>query len=227
MKTISTLKKIIAYEVRKLYWNLMSSEWDNYLDQTGYGQELLDKAEYLRNQFVKNNLSAIDIGCGTGSFSFALALKGFSVTGMDYADLMLRKALLKQRRLKTLNTCFMKADINNNFHFQGTFDLIVCMHTFYTIEDKALFIALASAACNPGGCLYLVIKKKETQANKPIRRSGLKGKILNIIKTIIFSGGRFSLDEIKEMIRIIESGCFKMIEIKEGARNISLLFKKI
>lgn len=227
MKRLNSYKRIIRYRVRKIYWNLISSEWDNYLDQTGYGHELQEKAEYLRNQCGEIIPSAIDIGCGTGSFSFALASKGFHVTGIDYSDMMLKKALQKRERLNSANTSFFKADINNCFHFPGLFDLIVCMHTFYAIEDKELFITQAAAACNPEGRLYLVIKKKGNKSNKSLRKPSLKGRILNTIKPMLFPGGRFSMNELKEMVHMIESGCFRMIDIKESARNISLLFRKI
>lgn len=79
-------------------------------------------------KLVKENLSllgdpakktVLDIGCGTGAFTFALAQHGFNTTGTDISGAMMRKAREK-------NLICVKGDITAGLPFDDNSFDIVC-----------------------------------------------------------------------------------------------------
>src|SRR5882724_778740 len=72
--------------------------------------------------------SFLELGCGTGRLAFALAERGFTVTGVDIAPAMLAQAAAKQadaepelaRRVE-----FKRADMTV-LDLKRTFDAVIC-----------------------------------------------------------------------------------------------------
>ena len=87
------------------------------------------------------NISVLDVGCGTGRYSIALALKGISrALGIDFAQNMIDEAKQLARQFKVDDICefmavdFMKMDIG------GTFDHVFAMGVLDYIEDPVPFV---------------------------------------------------------------------------------------
>jgi len=87
------------------------------------------------------NNSVLDVGCGTGRYSIALALKGIKkATGVDFAANMIEGANHLARKYKVDTTCeFLIADFMQQ-EFEGLFDHVFAMGVLDYIEDPALFV---------------------------------------------------------------------------------------
>src|SRR5580698_8158547 len=66
---------------------------------------------FLENIFSKHNVrSVLDVACGTGRHSIALAKSGYDVTGIDYADELLKVA---RSKAGMPNLTFIQQDVAN------------------------------------------------------------------------------------------------------------------
>lgn len=70
----------------------------------------------------------LDVGCGTGQLSCLLGMRGRSVTGVDFSEGSLRKALGLRERLGLSNVEFRREDVHQIRRPPGTepFDFILC-----------------------------------------------------------------------------------------------------
>ncbi len=73
--------------------------------------------EHLFKKFHKKGKvrKVLDIGCGTGNYAFVFAKRGYSVTGIDLSENMIRvaKEKLARRRRASSNPRFFKMDMRN------------------------------------------------------------------------------------------------------------------
>ena len=99
---------------------------------------------------------ALDLGCGTGTSSLALARAGWDVIGVDFASLAIYKA---RRKAKTagLRVKFLKADVTRLPHFGHPFDLVLDIGCFHglTAEGKAAYISQLERLLAPSGYWFL------------------------------------------------------------------------
>ena len=73
----------------KEFFRLAADQYDEEIFTQGTEQEVAFLIEQLK---LPKGASILDVGCGTGRHSVALALHGFAVTGIDLSDDMLEKA---------------------------------------------------------------------------------------------------------------------------------------
>jgi len=69
--------------------------------------------------------AALDLCCGPGRFSIALAERGFSVTGVDRTKYLLQKARLRARAAK-ISVEWVQKDMRN-FVRPGAYDFVLSM----------------------------------------------------------------------------------------------------
>lgn len=124
--------------------------------------------------------SILDIACGTGLHSKNLSEKGYSMTGVDLSDEMIRKA--KEQKIQNANF-----SVGNmcNFDLQKKFDCAVCMFASigYVTENKnvAAIFKTARAHVKSGG-LYVfdcwnglaVMHEPPISRTKHVEADGLK-----------------------------------------------------
>jgi ubiquinone/menaquinone biosynthesis C-methylase UbiE len=87
------------------------------------------------------NQSVLDVGCGTGRYSIALALKGIKkALGIDFAQNMIDEANHLARQLKVDHIChFVRADFVQ-MNVDETFDHVFAMGVFDYIADPVPFV---------------------------------------------------------------------------------------
>lgn len=108
-------------------------------------------------------MSALDLCCGPGRCTIALAKKGFSVTGVDRTKYLLNKAREKSKAAKT-EIQWVQQDMRH-FVSPEAFDLVISMFTSFGYFDnkaddlivlKNIFTSLRSG----GTCLIDVLGKE-------------------------------------------------------------------
>ena len=89
-----------------------------------YGQDVLNLIE------TKNVKDVIDLGCGTGTLTKALAEKNFNVIGFDASEEMLEKARKNYPEIK-----FIQADATN-FKIENKVDVVFSNAVLHWIEKS-------------------------------------------------------------------------------------------
>ncbi|MDD5598807.1 MAG: class I SAM-dependent methyltransferase, partial [Victivallaceae bacterium] len=150
------MKEEVNYNAADFY-NDLSADYD---EMFGFEKDLDAAGKFIaglkkRFQFE----SALDIGCGTGSFTLALARGGSKATGMDLSAGMLEKAR-KNSLAYGLAIDFVNSGMDEMLSFvSGKFDLILCMgNTLPHLSGKAALDSLLTACgklSSPGGHLVL------------------------------------------------------------------------
>lgn len=112
------------------------------------------RTEYIKQFISLGTQSIIDIGCGGGLFSEALAAEGAKVTGIDMSEASLKVARLhlKESGLKVAylqQTAEDYAKCNNNIH-----DIVCCMELLEHVPDPELLIKACFTIAKPNGWLF-------------------------------------------------------------------------
>ncbi len=95
---------------------------------------------------------ALDLGCGTGTSSIALAQSGWSVTGVDFIARAVKKARLRAAAAK-VSVDFRIADVARLPAFPQPFDLVLDVGCFHGLPPsaKSLYLDRLEALLAPHG----------------------------------------------------------------------------
>ncbi|NOX26935.1 MAG: bifunctional 2-polyprenyl-6-hydroxyphenol methylase/3-demethylubiquinol 3-O-methyltransferase UbiG [Gammaproteobacteria bacterium] len=113
----------------------------------------------VRLRFIEQHVSltnkrALDIGCGGGILSEALASQGANVTGIDMASAPLSVAKLHLLESK-LNVDYQQITAEEFAQLHShQFDVITCMELLEHVPDPALLVQACALALKPKGDLF-------------------------------------------------------------------------
>jgi len=153
---------IKAMEIKRKTGNIYGNLWSKFSFR-----DLADGAyNILHERFVKNNFDAsflkgkraIDIGCGSGRYTFALKKLGCnSVVGVDYGDkgLKIAKATLKKTKISGIK--FLKRNVLEIPFSKETFDFVFCNGVLHHTEDMEHGIGEMIRIAKKGGKLWLYL----------------------------------------------------------------------
>lgn len=102
----------------------------------------------------------LDIGCGVGTFTLPLALRGASVTALDISENMLKRLLLEARnmkidKVKTFRSSWKRVNIRK-ISFEKAFDVVlVALSTAVETEGDILKME----KCSREWCVYIATGK--------------------------------------------------------------------
>ncbi|MFN3704765.1 MAG: class I SAM-dependent methyltransferase [Thermoflexales bacterium] len=101
---------------------------------------------------------ALDLGCGTGTHAIALAQRGWTVTGVDFAWPALRQAARKARAAGVRIT-WLWDDVTRLREVRGHFDLILDIGCFFSLDaaDKQRYAQRVRELLAKGGTLLLYV----------------------------------------------------------------------
>ncbi len=91
----------------------------------------------------------LDLGCGTGRYSVALAKKGAIVTAVDFSKEMIAVARKKAKQSK-VKIDFRNIDLKKGFP-EGDYDIILSMLVLGHFKKTALLFSKISKAIKPNG----------------------------------------------------------------------------
>jgi ubiquinone/menaquinone biosynthesis C-methylase UbiE len=95
--------------------------------------------------------SVLDVGCGTGSYTAALAERGWDATGVDISEDMLRRA-------RARGVTAVQADATSLPFGDESFDAAVSVFTNTDVDDLAAFVGEIARVLRPGAPLvYLAV----------------------------------------------------------------------
>jgi 2-polyprenyl-3-methyl-5-hydroxy-6-metoxy-1,4-benzoquinol methylase len=110
------------------------------------------------HSFLLRHLSAkcesvLEIGCGTGAFSRALARRAKHVTAIDLSSEMIRVARSRSHQFPQID--FEAADVMRREFPPETFDCIATIATLHHVPTRAVLLKLKNAL-RPGGVLLVL-----------------------------------------------------------------------
>ncbi|MBS0516174.1 MAG: bifunctional 2-polyprenyl-6-hydroxyphenol methylase/3-demethylubiquinol 3-O-methyltransferase UbiG [Proteobacteria bacterium] len=134
---------------------LAASWWD----PQGESRPLHDlnpvRLNYVAKRVALNGARVLDVGCGGGLLSEALAAAGAQVTGIDLAPRVLDVARLHLHE-SNLQVDYREVSVESLAQgLPAAFDAITCMEMLEHVPDPGSVIAACAMLLKPGGRLFL------------------------------------------------------------------------
>jgi 2-polyprenyl-6-hydroxyphenyl methylase/3-demethylubiquinone-9 3-methyltransferase len=110
---------------------------------------------WIKSLCPLDNLKVLDVGCGGGVLSDAMARSGAKVTGIDLAAKALRVAQLHALEAQTPNVDYREVSAEALAQEQaGTFDVVTCMEMLEHVPDPASIVRACAELVKPGGWVF-------------------------------------------------------------------------
>ncbi|MBN8727612.1 MAG: bifunctional 2-polyprenyl-6-hydroxyphenol methylase/3-demethylubiquinol 3-O-methyltransferase UbiG [Xanthomonadales bacterium] len=122
------------------------------------------RLDYIASRLPLRGARALDVGCGGGLLSEALAAAGAEVVGIDLAPAVLEVARL---HLHESNLTVDYREIAAEAlaaEMPGQFDIVACMEMLEHVPDPASVIHACASLLKPGGVLFLSTLNRTPQA---------------------------------------------------------------
>jgi ubiquinone/menaquinone biosynthesis C-methylase UbiE len=103
--------------------------------------------------FAKPGDKIIDVGCGTGTVTCALALKGYQVVGLDPSPEMLSAARFKADQLGLSVNWLQQRFVQLNLRADMIISTCDGINHILNLRELVHFFRRAFRCLNPGGCL--------------------------------------------------------------------------
>ncbi len=151
-------------------WNFWAGFYENlWVQRVSLKPTRLQLLKSLEQLMVPGSTCHIlDVGCGTGQLIqdilHAFPQVSFHITGIDYAEGMVRQAKKNLKGLAHVSLCQM--DAHDIPQLDQSFDLIVCTHSFPYYENQQQVLHQFHKALKPGGNLLLAQAASETWYDK-------------------------------------------------------------
>jgi 2-polyprenyl-6-hydroxyphenyl methylase / 3-demethylubiquinone-9 3-methyltransferase len=110
---------------------------------------------YVADRAKLQGATALDVGCGAGLLSEALARNGAQVTALDLAPELIKVAKLHRLESGVSVDYRLQSAESLAEEMPGQFDVITCMEMLEHVPDPAAIIRACAAMLKPGGQLFL------------------------------------------------------------------------
>ena len=113
------------------------------------------RLDWILEQCPLNGKTALDIGCGGGILSDAMARKGAQVLGIDLASKALKVAQLHALEAQTPNVAYREVSAEALAKEQpGSFDVVTCMEMLEHVPNPASVVQACADLVKPGGWVF-------------------------------------------------------------------------
>ncbi len=162
------------YDELAPFFHLIFADWDSSMRRQGECLEILIRSRWPQAHAV------LDVSCGIGTQSIALASRGFQVTGSDLSASAVERAG-REARNRGQNIAFSVCDMRQaHLHHGGGFDLVIsCDNSVpHLLTDDDIRSALKSMrdCLRPGGACLLTIRDydQEPRGRNILKPYGVK-----------------------------------------------------
>jgi 2-polyprenyl-6-hydroxyphenyl methylase / 3-demethylubiquinone-9 3-methyltransferase len=143
---------------------LATSWWD----KEGESKPLHDinplRLDYIESRCELKGKQVIDVGCGGGILSEALAKKGAHVTGIDMGEMPLNIAKLHALETElSIDYQKMTAEQKAQLSADG-YDVVTCMEMLEHVPDPVSVIKACAQLVRPGGDIFLSTLNRHLKA---------------------------------------------------------------
>jgi len=126
----------------------------------------------------RRDVRVLEVACGPGNFTCALAEAGFAVTGLDAYAALVDVAKEKRRARHLANLAFRHGELTRSNTFRdGTFDQVVSIHALYVHPAPDRLLREAYRVLKPGGHAVFVNHMRQigrwSTVRELARRDGL------------------------------------------------------
>ncbi len=111
------------------------------------------RVSYIEEKISIKGSDVLDIGCGGGILSEALARKGANVTAIDLADGPLEVAKIRQKESK-LDIKYEKKSTTELIEEKNQYDIVTCLEMLEHVPDPNAIIKDCVKLLNPGGHVF-------------------------------------------------------------------------
>ncbi len=154
--TLPNNKLILNVDDKEItkFSKLAQSWWD----KNGRFKSLHDinhlRVDYIADRVPISGLTVLDVGCGGGILSEALAILGAGVTGIDMGDAALAAAKYHMQ-VSGLQIEYRKATAETLAEMEpASFDVIACLELLEHVPDPSSTLKACSKLTKPGGNLF-------------------------------------------------------------------------
>jgi len=113
------------------------------------------RLQYVARRVLLRGARVLDIGCGGGLLSEALAKEGAEVTAIDLAPELVKVARLHSLESGVTVDYRVQAAEDLAAEQPGSFDVVTCMEMLEHVPDPGAIIAACHRLLKPGGQLFL------------------------------------------------------------------------
>ena len=108
------------------------------------------RLDWIAQHATLDGARVLDVGCGGGILTEAMARRGAKVTGIDLSEKALRVAQLHLLESK-LDIRYEACSVDD---VDGEFDLVTCMELLEHVPDPAAMVAACARRVRPGGQVF-------------------------------------------------------------------------
>jgi len=113
------------------------------------------RLEWINGLAPLDGQRVLDVGCGGGILSDAMARKGAEVLGIDLATKSLKVAQLHALEAQTSGVRYREVSVEALATEQpGSFDVVTCMEMLEHVPDPASVVQACAALVKPGGWVF-------------------------------------------------------------------------
>jgi len=164
-----------------------------------------------QTDFVGEKLRILDLGCGNGSLSHAIAQQGYEVVGVEQSELGVTIA-----RRSFPNCYFIQASIYDlpNAELQNAFDAVISVEVIEHLLYPRELVRVAKKCLKPDGCLILTTPYHGYWKNLVLALSGKMDKHL----TVLWDGGHIKFFSVNTLTTLLQEEGFTDIQFKFAGR---------
>lgn len=142
--------------------------------------------EFIVDQFnIKNNHTVLDLGCGKGRHSLALAKKGLDVVGIDYNNNLIEFAKNEASKLGDMNPKFLQGDCRY-IELHEVFDVVICIYdvvgSYVDNTENVKILKTISNHLKKGGCAIISVMNYELSKFKATKTFSLKNEANKLLE---------------------------------------------